>query len=90
MLVLIRFSEYIAYLCTRHKCSENMGTVAIIAIIVVGLSVVLLALGMILGWRKEFPSSHIDDSQPLKDKGITCARQQMEEAFHRKNLKERT
>lgn len=66
-----------------------MGTTFFIALFVVGIAVVMLAIGIILGHRKEFPSSHIGDSQALRKKGISCARQQMSEAYQHKNLHER-
>lgn len=66
-----------------------MGIVVGIAIVVVGIAVLLLSIGLIVGKRKEFPSSHVDDSKPLRDKGIKCAKEQMSDQYHYKNLQER-
>ncbi len=66
-----------------------MENLVLISIIVVGIAVILLAIGLIIGKREQFPSGHIHDSKPLAEKGINCAQEQMEEYFNRKNLHER-
>lgn len=56
------------------------------AIIIVGLSVVLLSVRIICG-KKNFVSSHIDDNKALNDKGICCAKQQDREQRSRPSLR---
>lgn len=65
-----------------------MGIVVVIAIVMVGLATLLLSVGLFIGKRKEFPSSHVDDSKPLKERGIVCAKEQMRDLYHHKNLQD--
>lgn len=69
--------------------SNSMITSLVIAIVGVGLAVFLLSFKLLVGKAHEFPSSHIDDSVALQDKGIKCAKVQMKEEYGRENLQER-
>ena len=48
-------------------------TVFIIALILVGLSLLGLAVGMLLKKNGSFPETHIGRNKAMKQRGITCA-----------------
>lgn len=66
-----------------------MGTIALISVIFVALAVFLLSFSLIFRGKKEFPSTHVDSNLALRSKGVKCAREQMDEAYRRKNLSQR-
>ncbi len=61
----------------------------IISVLLVGLSVLLLALRLIVKGDKSLQSSHIEDSKALKKRGIGCANKQMAELATRQDLADR-
>lgn len=48
-------------------------TVFIIALILLGLSLVGLAVGILLKKNGSFPETHIGRNKAMKQRGITCA-----------------
>jgi hypothetical protein len=48
----------------------------IISIIVLGIAILLMGVRVFFTKKGSFPNTHISNSQPMKDRGITCASSQ--------------
>lgn len=57
----------------RNK--TDMIKVLLLSIVIVAAAVVLLSVRLLCG-KDRFVSSHVDDSEPLKKRGITCFKEQ--------------
>lgn len=62
---------------------QNLLTVLLLAIALVGVSVVLLSVGILLKKGGRFPSLHVSGNKALRQRGIHCAQTQDYEARHR-------
>lgn len=62
---------------------HNLLTVLLLAIALVGVSVVLLSVGILLKKGGRFPNLHVGGNKALRRKGIHCAQTQDYEARHR-------
>ncbi len=58
-----------------------------IAILMIG--VLLMGVKAFFTKKGKFPSLHISDSQPMKDRGISCATSQDKEAMRRESIVEK-
>lgn len=61
----------------------------IIAIAILSIGILLMGFKIFFTKKGSFPSLHISDSQPMKDRGITCATSQDKEAIRRESIVER-
>lgn len=57
----------------RNK--TDMLKVLLLSIVIVAVAVILLSVRLLCG-KDNFVSSHVDDSEPLKQRGITCFKEQ--------------
>lgn len=53
------------------------------------LAVALLSVGLFIGTKKKIPTGHIHDSLPMKERGITCAQDQMRAEAMKKSTREK-
>ena len=63
-----------------------MGPTLILTLSLVAIAVLLLGVRVFFTHRWGFPNTHVDGNAPLEAKGLSCHRQQHQEAQKRQNL----
>ncbi|NLX80409.1 MAG: hypothetical protein GXZ03_02450 [Proteiniphilum sp.] len=58
----------------------------LVAIAVLAIGIMLMGVRIFFTKKGRFPSLHISDSQPMKDRGVTCATSQDKEALKRESI----
>lgn len=61
----------------------------LVAIVVLSIGILLMGIKIFFTKKGSFPSLHISDSQPMKDRGISCATSQDKEALRRESIVEK-
>ncbi len=61
----------------------------LIGIAVLAIGILLMGVKIFFSKKGSFPSLHISDSQPMKDRGISCATSQDKEAMRRESIVEK-
>ncbi len=67
----LKYHIFLSYICKTNIV--NMWQILLFTIGFLALAILLLGVRVFFVKGGKFPSSHISDSKPLKDKGITCA-----------------
>lgn len=60
-----------------------------VAIAVLAIGILLMGVKIFFTKKGSFPSLHISDSQPMKDRGITCTTSQDKDATRRESIVEK-
>jgi len=63
-----------------------MGTVILLSLILVFLSVLFLGINVFFTRNRKFPNTHVSGNKALKEKGIRCATTQDRQEQKKKNL----
>ncbi len=58
----------------------------LISIAVLMIGILLMGIKTFFTKKGNFPSLHISDSQPMKDRGISCATSQDKEAMRKESI----
>ncbi len=61
----------------------------LVSIVVLMIGILLMGIKTFFTKKGKFPSLHISDSQPMKDRGISCATSQDKEAFRKESVVEK-
>ncbi len=61
----------------------------LIGIAVLLIGILLMGVKAFFSKKDGFPSLHISDSQPMKDRGISCATSQDKEAMRKESIVEK-
>ena len=61
----------------------------LIGIAVLAIGILLMGVKIFFSKKGSFPSLLISDSQPMKDRGISCATSQDKEAMRRESIVEK-
>lgn len=63
------------YLCSNNIIKTMLKTI-IISIILLAIAIVLMGVRVFFTKKGVFPNTHISNSKPMQDRGITCASSQ--------------
>lgn len=66
-----------------------MSTLLLISIVIVLISVLLLGINVFFTKTRRFPSSHVGAQPALREKGLSCHREQHADDSEKRNLEER-
>lgn len=56
----------------------------LLSTIVIGLSIIMMCIGMILKKNGSFPKTHVSQNKELRKRGITCVQSQDYASRHKK------